>query len=141
MYYPDNRRFLEEFDSQEAKLFVVTGTKGKTSLGLLLESIIRPFFQNLVKIDTTGVYFNNEQVYDRKGSTAHFGYPPTVMPARYLYSLFKNRLADLEKTAFILEASLSCGIYGTGLANHDIGILTNILSDHIDGSLIKSRKD
>ncbi|MBD3250720.1 MAG: hypothetical protein GF381_04100 [Candidatus Pacebacteria bacterium] len=141
MYYSETRKFLELLDTQEAKAFVITGTKGKTSLGLILNHCIRPFFKHIIKIDTTGVYWNNDQISDREESITHFGYPPTVMPGRYLYGLLKNAQIKLDEVAFILEASLTSGVYGTGLLHHNVGILTNVLSDHIDGNRIKSRRD
>lgn len=141
MFYSDTRKFLEQFNISGAKTFVFTGTKGKTTLGLLLSAVLRPFFNDLIRIDSTGVYWNDEKLFSKDESVNHFGYPPSVYPGRYLYGLFKNKMIDLSKMVVILEASLTSGVYGTGIFQHDVGILTNIYSDHIDYERICNRDD
>ena len=141
MYYSETRRFLEQFDTQEARTIVFTGTKGKTTLGLLLSSALESFYDVRIKIDTTGVYWNDQLIFTKDDSMNHFGYSPTVLPGRYLLGLFKNKKIDYSKVVLIIEASLTSGIFGTGLVSHDVGILTNIFSDHIDYERVKDRKD
>ena len=119
---------------------LITGTKGKTSVSLMLNHIFDFAKKSTLYVSTSGVYRNKKRIADYKASLSQFGFAPTVMPGRYIYFLLKNGLKTTDFTA-ILESSLSCGIFGTGLYEHKVGALLNIYTDHIDGSLIKNRQD
>ena len=141
MFYPNTRKYLELFDPQGAKTFIITGTKGKTTLSLLLGAVLQTQFSQLIKVDSTGVYHNNQQLYRSRQSIEQFGYQPTVMPGRYLHGLYKNQEINAGQTCFLLESSLTSGVFSTGVRHHHVGILTNVLSDHIDGQRIQSQQD
>ena len=140
MVYPTTRYYLKLFERKNLTSFVITGTKGKTLVSLLLSHLLSDSFSRNILIDTTGVYDDGVMVSTGKESKKNFSFTPSVMPGRYLYNLFQNE-SKKSRVAAVLESSLSCGVYGTGLKQHDVGILTNIYEDHIDNKLIRDRED
>jgi cyanophycin synthetase len=141
MYYPENRRFLRNFKLKETPVLMVTGTKGKTSISSMSSHVLKQSFEHILLLNTAGVYWNQNKLFTDQDSINNFGKAITVMPGRYFYGLLRDQALDLSKACAIVEASLGCGVYGTGLQYHDIGILTNIYQDHIDGEIIRSKQD
>lgn len=119
---------------------LITGTKGKTSVSLMLNYLFDFARQNTLYVSTSGVYKNNEKISTYDDSIKQFCFSPTVMPGRYIYSILKNGTKPTDFTA-ILESSLSCGIFGTGIHEHKVGALLNIYSDHVGNGLLHSRRD
>lgn len=127
-------------DYKHLRSILITGTKGKTSTSLLLNHIFTCQKQDTLYVNTAGVMHGQQQLYTGQSSIDHFGMTPTVMPGRYIYGLLK-RGVRVKKLTAILESSLGCGVFGTGLHQHKVGALLNIYSDHIGNGLVRSRAD
>jgi cyanophycin synthetase len=141
MFYPETRKYLEPYNPQQMKVLMVTGTKGKTSIITMCTHVVNQLSKNTFLVNTTGVYWNQQNILTNQDSIRNFGKSPTVMPGRFLHGFFMDKDIDFSTTIATLESSFSSGIYGTGLIHHDVGILTNIYVDHIDGERIKSQDD
>ncbi len=141
MFYPETKKYLEPYDPQQMKVLMVTGTKGKTSAITMCAHVVNQLSKNTFLVNTTGVYWNEQNILTNQDSIKSFGKSPTVMPGRFLHGFFMDKNIDFSTTVATLESSFSSGIYSTGLTHHDIGILTNIYADHIDGKKIKSQDD
>lgn len=134
-YYNFKKRNYKKLRS-----ILVTGTKGKTSTSLMLNHIFDFAKQTTVYVSTSGVYQNKKLIADYQSSVRQFCMSPTVMPGRYIYQFLKDGL-KLEDFTAILESSLSCGIFSTGLHEHKVGALLNIYSDHIGNGMVNTRKE
>ncbi len=143
MYYPETRKFLRSFNPQQAEVFVVTGTKGKTTIATILSHALHRSqqYSQVILLNNLGVFVNGKQIYTRRQSFQHFGRVTTVRPGRYLHHLLKRQAGDLSDVAIVMEASYSCGIYGLGTSFHTVGIFSNLFTDHIDHNNIKSQQD
>jgi UDP-N-acetylmuramyl tripeptide synthase len=127
-------------DYKKLRSILVTGTKGKTSTSLMINHLFDFDNQTTLYVSTSGVYQNKKLITDYQSSIRHFGLAPTVMPGRYVYQFLKDGNKPDNFTA-ILESSLSCGVFSTGLFEHKVGALLNIYSDHIGDGLINTRKE
>lgn len=125
---------------KKLRSILITGTKGKTSTSLMLNHLFDFAGQATFYVSTSGVYQNRKLISDYKSSIIQFGMAPTVMPGRYIYQLLKEG-SKLEDFTAVLEASLSCGVFSTGLYEHKVGALLNIYSDHIGDGVVETRKD
>ena len=130
--------------------FVVTGTKGKTSVVTLINHFLGPNYHKLL-VSSEGVFLNSRKIASYQDSLINFsGRSPNVRPGRYVvHNLFRKTrisLVDQPKIA-ILESSLGCGKRGTGVEEytedgfHDIGIFTNVYSDHLNYTTLCSQQD
>jgi UDP-N-acetylmuramyl tripeptide synthase len=122
---------------QNPTIISITGTKGKTTVSNILFSLLREKKnEDVLLVDTEGVYFNNtkKETFDDSWKLYHL--VPTVSPGRFLYHLQYSK----SSTA-ILEMSIgSSNLPGMGYQKHSIGVLLNIFEDHI-GVRVKSRKE
>ncbi len=124
------------------KTITVTGTKGKTTVVHMLDYFLRKYSKTSIRVDSTGSYVNGKQTSTLKDSITVSGRAPNVRPGRYLYGAFKNFKLDEKNTFAVLESSFACSKWGTGLENgHDLGIFLNVLTDHLNFTTIKNRKD
>ncbi len=125
------------------KYIVVTGTKGKTTITNIIDYLLRNFHINTIRVDSNGSYINNIQDTTYEQSIKVYGKAPNVRPGRYIYGALKNGNLDKKNTVAILEAGIACMVWGTGVpkSGHDIGIFTNVYSDHIDYKKIISKED
>lgn len=119
---------------------LITGTKGKTSVSLMLNYLFTFAQKRTLYVNTSGVYQNDKKIFSSTDSANQFGFSPTVMPGRYVHSFLKSGQKLTDFTA-ILESSLSCGIFGTGIYEHRVGALLNIYSDHIGNGVLYKRQD
>jgi len=134
-FYNQKKRNYKDLNS-----ILVTGTKGKTSVSLMLNHLFNFAKKTTLYVSTSGVYQNQKQIFNYKNSIDQLGVSPTVMPGRYIYHFLQNGFKLKDFTA-IFEASLSCGVYGTGMHEHKVGALLNIYSDHVGNGLMHNRQD
>lgn len=112
----------------------ITGTKGKTTVARLLASLLDNIGENVILVDTDrAVSLRTKKSISSKESLRIWGLGTAVCPGRFL-SL------DQEAETAVLECSVGCGRRGLGYKSHDVGIFTNVFSDHISkGGRIKNR--
>lgn len=134
-FYNKKKRNYKDLNS-----ILITGTKGKTSVSLMLNHLFDCAKKTTLHVNTSGVYQNNKQIFNYQNSVDQLGVSPTVMPGRYVY-YFLQKGFQLKDFAAIFESSLSCGVYGTGMYEHRVGALLNIYSDHIGNGLMHHRQD
>lgn len=119
------------------KIVLITGTKGKTTVSCLLDSILLRLNTNkeTIRVSTEGLFLNNKQRSTSESSYNIYGFAPTVCPGRYLFNLSSFSQERLDNTVAILETSLGSGnACGTGVGYCDIGIWTNVFEDHLGSS-------
>lgn len=105
--------------SGQLVLIGITGTKGKTTLTSML-------YQTMNKYNKTGMIGTMGILYDKYIDTKN------TTPDSYIINKYLREMADCGYQYCIIEVS-SLGVYHhriTGLL-FDIGVLTNISSDHI----------
>jgi len=134
-FYNKKKRNYKDLNS-----ILITGTKGKTSVSLMLNHLFDFVQKTTLYVSTSGVYQNKKQIFNYQDSVSQLGVSPTVMPGRYVYYFLQNGF-KLKDFIAIFEASLSCGVYGTGMYEHQVGALLNIYSDHIGNGLMHNRQD
>lgn len=106
----------------------VTGTKGKTSIVRALAAVLAPYVDNLLRVDTEGVWLNNRQKFTHQDSKRIWGLAPGNAPGRFM-SLLANKSG---LGAAILEANLfSSGPSGLGYSAHKVGVFTNVYPEHL----------
>lgn len=123
------------------KKIIITGTKGKTTVAHITDYIFQQFGYSTLRVDSKGSYINGKQDTTYEDSIKVRGKSPNIKPGRYIYGASKDGKFDNTKSAAILEASFACKTLGTGVKEHDVGILTNIYSDHINHKTIFTRED
>lgn len=84
--------------------FIVTGTKGKTSVVTLINHFLGPNYHKL--LSSKGVFLNSRKIASYEDSLINFsGRSPNVRPGRYVvYSLFRKTrisLVDQLKIAIL----------------------------------------
>lgn len=134
-FYNKKKRNYKDLNS-----ILVTGTKGKTSVSLMLNHVFDFAKKTTLHVNTSGVYHNQKRIFNYQDSVNQLGFSPTVMPARYVYYFLQKGFQQKDFTA-IFESSLSCGVFGTGMHEHRVGALLNIYSDHIGNGLMHNRQD
>ena len=112
----------------------VTGTKGKTTTVAVINDILMQLGKNVLKVDTTGHFVNNERKSTLDDSKKYWNLVPSVCPGRYLWEFFEH--PELGKNGVaVLECSLgSSAISGLGYRYHDVGVFLNVFEDHIGSS-------
>lgn len=116
----------------------VTGTKGKTTVVRLLDFVFRQLDEQVLRVDTSGAYLNDQRKVSDDESRLRWGFASTNAPGRFLY------LLDATKpSTAILECTLFCADEGVGLGYkyHDVGIFTNVFEDHLGGKADLRTKD
>ncbi len=110
------------------RTIAVTGTKGKTTVVRLLDFVFRQLGDDVLRVDTSGAYLNDERKVSDEESRRLWGFASTNAPGRFLYLLN----SDKSSTA-ILECTLFCANEGVGLGykHHNVGIFTNVFDDHL----------
>ncbi len=121
----------------QPQIISVTGTKGKSSVVQLIGSVFDMLEPIVLRVDTTGAYMKAERIADVAESIRLFGYGTAVAPGKYM--LLVQQDTNWSGRA-ILECSIGCSSHGLGYKKHDIGVFTNIYSDHI-GKNFKTRED
>ncbi len=112
----------------------VTGTKGKTTVVAIIDSVLRQFNLNVLKVDTTGHFLNGERKSSLDDSKKTWRLVPSVCPGRYLWEFHANPQLQ-EKGVAVLECSLgSSANSGLGYRYHNIGVFLNVFEDHIGSS-------
>jgi cyanophycin synthetase len=117
-------------------IITVTGTKGKTGIIRALDHIFRELDRHVVRVDTSGAYYDGHLRFSDAQSRELWGYAVTNMPGRFL------ALHTTVSGVSLLEATLFSARTGLGYKRHDVGIFTNVYDDHI-GSFpdIQTRHD
>jgi UDP-N-acetylmuramyl tripeptide synthase len=127
------------------KVVTITGTKGKTTVSNLIDTILLRLGtgKETLRVDTNGHYINGKQRSTFEDSHRIYGIAPTVCPGRYCMSLKSFDPEKLDNTVAVLESSLgSGGTCGTGIKTCNVGVWTNVLEDHLGSSdRLKSRED
>ena len=127
------------------KIILITGTKGKTTVSYLLDSILLRLNtgKETFRVSTDGYFLNGKQRGTAESSHDIYGFAPTVCPGRYLFNLSSFSQERLDNMVAILETSLgSGGACGTGIGHCDVGIWTNVFEDHLGSSeKTKTRED
>lgn len=121
---------------------LITGSKGKTSVSLIIDHILANVKHATLRVDSTGAYWKQKQYATYLDSVINTGRTPNVMPGRYVKYIRKSIAKGNDNFFAILEAALGCGgPLGTGLLSHSVGILTNIYLEHLNGKDIKTEAD
>ncbi len=127
------------------KIVLITGTKGKTTVSCLLDSILLRLNtgKETFRVSTDGYFFNNKQRGTAESSHDIYGFAPTVCPGRYLLNLSSLRRERLDSIVAILETSLGSGnACGTGVGSCDVAVWTNVFEDHLGSTeRLRTRKD
>ena len=75
--------------------FVVTGTKGKTSVVTLINHFLGPNYHKLL-VSSEGVFLNSRKIASFQDSLINFGRSPNVRPGRYVvHNLFRKTRISL----------------------------------------------
>ena len=113
-----------EYPAESLEMIGITGTKGKTTVSYMIESILKAAGRRVGVIGTVGVVIG-EAHYKTNNTT-----PESYEVQRYL-----RQMVDAGCSACVMEVS------SIGLRDHrvdgitfDIGIFTNLSEDHIGGS-------
>ncbi len=122
--------FFED-PAEKLEMIGITGTKGKTTVSYMIESILKASGKNVGVIGTVGVVIGEEH-YKTDNTT-----PESYEVQRYL-----RKMADAGCDACVMEVS------SIGLRDHrvdgitfDIGVFTNFSEDHIGGSEHKDMQE
>ncbi len=76
--------------------FVVTDTKGKTSVVSLINHLLGRNYQKLL-VSSEAVFLNSRKIATYRDSLVSFGFSPNVRPGRYvIYNLFRKTTGDLN---------------------------------------------
>lgn len=106
-------------------IIAVTGTKGKTSLVRQLDAVLSGIYESIVRVESSGAYYNDELRFSEADSREIWGYASTNAPGRFMTLHGQNSgLSILECTLFNAYTHLA-------YKAHDIGIFTNVFEDHI----------
>lgn len=118
------------------KKIAVTGTKGKTSVVLLLSHVLKELGKDpILTVTTLGHALNGVQRSTGEDSLRVWGLSPTVAPGRYLYEFLSLTKETHSSAVAVLETSLGCSsIRGLGYKVHDVGMFLNVYKDHIGSS-------
>lgn len=109
--------------SDSLRLFGITGTKGKTSIAYLLESVLTESNKKVGVFGTVNYRFNGEKICDA---------PNTTPAALTLFKLLKQ-MKDNGATDVVMEVS-SHALELKRVRNiwYDTAIFTNLQRDHLD---------
>lgn len=112
----------------------VTGTKGKTTTVAVIASVLHALEHNVLKVDTTGHFINDERRSTLQQSKDIWGLVPSVAPGRYLWEFLTNPELRRDGVA-VLECSLGCSsLKGLGYHYHNVGVFLNVFEDHLGSS-------
>lgn len=116
---------IYECIDEKMSVVAVTGTNGKTSVSHIIRDVLNSLDINTALIGTNGVYYNNK--YENESFTTQ-----TTPEASELWKILKKMHEKGAKTA-LLEAS-SHALYSNRLygLKVDVGIFTNLTSEHLD---------
>ncbi len=107
--------------SRKVRLIGVTGTKGKTTVTSLIYQTLNKNGKKAGLIGTVGIFYNDEHVYI-----------PNTTPDSYTLNKYLAKMAGEGIEYAVMEVSsqayLNNRVYGL---TFDIGVFTNISSDHI----------
>lgn len=118
------------------QIVAVTGTKGKTSLIRLLEFALLGLHENVLRVDTSGAYYNQKLCFSDDESRQIWGYAVTNAPGRFL------AIKGKEPGIALLECTLFSAHTGLAYKAHDIGVFTNVYEDHIGSfASIRTKQD
>lgn len=121
------------------KTILITGTKGKTTLLFFLDYVLRKSGKKTACINSEGFFKNGKLIKDNKYFLKRYKTSANVAAIKEV------REDDLDGVEYFLLESSYAGaqnIKKSLIGEHiDIGILTNVYSDHIDGVKIKNRQD
>lgn len=121
------------------KSILITGTKGKTTLIMWLDFILRIAGKKTLCICSEGVYKNSILLRDNDFYLEKYRTSANVAAIKEL------KRNDIENCDFLLLETSYAGnnaISKSILANKfDLGVLTNVYSDHINDKTIKNQND
>ena len=109
--------------SQKLKMFAITGTKGKTSISYLLESILLTAQKKLAVLGTINYRVNKKQICQAPNTT------PVALTLQNILSRAVKENCDscvMEVSSHALELKRVEGVY------FDTAIFTNLQRDHLD---------
>ncbi len=122
-------------------IIAATGTKGKTTTIAIIADVLQKLGENVLKVDTTGHFFNSERKSSLGDSKKIWGFAPTVAPGRYLWE-FLNQPQDLARRVAVLETSLgSSSSRGLAYRYHEVGVFLNVFEDHLGSTKRLQNKD
>ena len=121
------------------KTIAVTGTKGKTTLAILLDTVLRLKKYRTLLICSEGIFKNGKKAKGSKYFLKKHWTSPTVAA---FAELSKKKIAEYSFIVLELSYASSKNIKGSVFENKfDISVLTNVYWDHIDGKRIRNRKE
>ncbi|MBR4591628.1 MAG: UDP-N-acetylmuramoyl-L-alanyl-D-glutamate--2,6-diaminopimelate ligase [Elusimicrobiaceae bacterium] len=109
--------------SDSLQMFGITGTKGKTSIAYLLESILKTAGQKVGALGTVSYRLDGEKICDAPNTT------PAALPLFKLLAQMKEQHAQtvvMEVSSHALELQRVRHIW------YDTAIFTNLQRDHLD---------
>lgn len=121
------------------KVIAITGTKGKTTLAVFLDAVLRLRKRRTLLICSEGVFKNGRKTKDNEHFLKKHQTSPTVAA---FTELKKEELAKYDFVILELSYASADNIKDSIFENKfDVSILTNVYWDHIDGKRIKNRKE
>ncbi|GIW26432.1 UDP-N-acetylmuramoyl-L-alanyl-D-glutamate--2,6-diaminopimelate ligase [Meiothermus sp.] len=128
---PDTRAALADlsaafwgYPAQKLKLVGVTGSKGKTTVAVLLHHLLQSAYPPVGRLSTVGVKIGDEELF----LPGHFTTPeaPQVQEMLHRFGAAGCRQAVLEVSSHALALERVRGL------EYEVGIFTNLYEDHLD---------
>lgn len=108
--------------STSFRIIGITGTNGKTTTSLLIQSILAESGLNVGRIGTLGYCWNNRQEEA----------PLTTPDPCILQKIFKNMADDGVDTAVMEVSSHALSQHRVAGCSYDVAVFTNLTQDHLD---------
>lgn len=121
------------------KIILITGTKGKTTVLVVLDFILRNMGKKTFCINSEGVFKNGKLIKDNAYFLKKYETSANVVAIK---ELSKDDIKGIDYVLLECSYSNAKNLKKSLLGNKvDIGVLTNVYVDHIDGNRVKDRND
>lgn len=112
------------YPAQKLRLVGVTGSKGKTTVTVLLHHLLQSSFPPVGRLSTVGVKIGDEELF----LPGHFTTPeaPQVQEMLHRFGVAGCRQAVLEVSSHALALERVRGLA------YEVGVFTNLYEDHLD---------
>ncbi len=121
------------------KVISITGTKGKTTLVFLLDFVLRKLGKKVLCVCSEGIFSNGKLIKNNEYFLQKYQTSANVVAIKELEKKdFSKHDYILLESSFANAKNLSNSVVEKKI---DIGVLTNVYRDHVDGKKIKDRKE